>query len=751
MQKTENLSWIVKLLQYAIYATAFVPLVIFSQYISPFHFGKVIIFRSIVEIMAVFYLALVVKDRSYLPRWHVLLSIFAGWALLFGITTITSVNPYLSFWGSLERMGGLWSFLHYLVYFIILISVFKTKEEWVRLLKLTVSVGFLSALYGFGQKTNISFFVGGGDRARIFGTIGNAALFAGYELLSLFLALIIALAEGTPRWQKYFFLGAAVANVVAILMTAVRGSIVGIGVGLLVFCLLYIFNSQSKITKKAAMFAFLVLVLLVGLGLALKNTGFVKNSAYLRRITNYSLTETTVQTRIWAWQAGFKGWKETPKTILLGWGPENFNVPFSKYFNPKFFAGLGAETLFDRAHNMFVEIIVTMGLLTFMIYVGMFVFIYILLWRYTFKHQKIEKTVGIGLISLTTAYIIHNFFIFDTSANFLVFFTVLGFITFLTPRSLATEAKEAQKIPAKFALGPGLQAMIFLLLIGETFLIFETNILPAEANYATTRAIIAGWSGDFSGAVAKYKEALNYDVPGKYDLRNKYAQFMLDYTNDNPIDEKSSAAIQSAIDEEQKNANETKDDYLPYLYISRLNILLGQNDPKSSYNDKAFESATKALQISPTFVRTYYEVAQVYLNKGDVDNGLKYFIQAKDLNPNVALTYWYIGATYAQKGDMPNALKYIAEARARGYGFSEMDLRRALTIYLKINDFQSIKWIYESLVRLVPKSAQYHASLAATYAKLGDKDGAIREAQVAGQLDKNFAAEAEAFIKSLGK
>ena len=118
-----------------------------------------------------------------------ILYLFAGWTLFFGITTVTSVNPYLSFWGSLERMGGLWTFLHYLVYFVILISVFRTKEDWFRLLKVVVFVGVLSALYGFGQKTNISFFIGSGGRERIFGTIGNAALFAGYQIVNLFLAL----------------------------------------------------------------------------------------------------------------------------------------------------------------------------------------------------------------------------------------------------------------------------------------------------------------------------------------------------------------------------------------------------------------------------------------------------------------------------------------------------------------------------------------------------------------------------------
>ena len=91
------------------------------------------------------------------------------------------------------------------------------------------------------------------------------------------------------------------------------------------------------------------------------------------------------------------------------------------------------------------------------------------------------------------------------------------------------------------------------------------------------------------------------------------------------LGEKEISAIKFAISEVQKNADESKQDYLPYLYLSRLNIFLGKNDPKSPYNDMALQNSMKALEISPTFVRTYYEIAQAYLNKNDYNNAVKYF------------------------------------------------------------------------------------------------------------------------------
>ncbi|MFI5205997.1 MAG: O-antigen ligase family protein, partial [Candidatus Paceibacterales bacterium] len=374
-----------------------------------------------VEIMAVFYLLLLWEDSSYRPRLNKISWSFIAFTGAFTLATILSANHYDSFWGTLERMGGLWTFWHYLVFFIIAISVLKTRESWMRLLQLTVFVGFLSAIYGFGQKTDISFFIGSGEISRIFGTIGNAALFAGYQILNLFLALTLAMNEKGNTTARKLYVGAALINTIAVLMTAVRGSLMAVGVGFILIALLYGQAYKSKLAKKILLGLIVLAVLFVLFANIAKNTQFVKNSGYLMRVTDFSLQAYTVQTRVWAWQAGLTGWKETPKTVLFGWGPENFNIPFSKYFNPEFYRGTGSETFFDRAHNMFVEVLVTMGLVGLLAYLSVFWSVFRFLGN-KLKERKEDYIFAVGFIPLTVAYIIHNFFIFDTSANYIVFF-----------------------------------------------------------------------------------------------------------------------------------------------------------------------------------------------------------------------------------------------------------------------------------------------------------------------------------------
>ena len=747
MQKenTRDLN-LVKFIRFGIYLTAFVPLIIWKDFISPFHFGKVLVFRSLIEILGVAYLILILKDRSYLPRMDKVFWAFLLFVLAFSLTTLTSVLIYPSFWGSLERMGGLWTFGHYFLFFIILISVFTKKEHWQRLFDLTIFAGVLSAFYGFGQKTDIQFFVGSGGRERIFGTIGNPALFAGYELFTVFLSLMMYLKPKNSQNKKTSYLFAFITTSVAVLMTAVRGSVLGYAVGITVFAFLWMKYKKSRIGK-IAFNAFVGLAcLFIVFSLLFRDSSLIKSSRYLSRITDLSLTSITVQTRFWAWQAGLNGWSEGPKTILLGWGPENFNIPFSKYFNPKFFVGSGSETLFDRAHNMFVEILVTMGIVGFFAYINIFIALFSSLWRFLKDNDLV--LYGAGLTPAIIAYMIHNSFIFDTSPNFIVFFTIAGFISYLN----SDAKKETHVVQTAVVKRSFINFAATILIVLTAVLIYKTNILPAKANYATTRAILRGWAGDFNGAFAKYKEALSYNVPGKYEYRHRFAQYLVGVGGPSIKEKAVREAYDYAIVEVSRNVKENSADYLPYLYLSRLNIILGKDDPKSSYNDRALESSMKAFELSPTFIRTYYEIGQAYLNKRDYPNAIKYFQRALDLNPETGLSRWYLGAAKLESGDMSGIedleRSLVGEA---AYGPSEQDYLRLINVYIKNKDFVRIAGAYEKIIKLNPKNPQHYASLATAYANLGRIDDAVAMARKAVQVDPSFEPDARAFIKSLGR
>lgn len=738
-------SLVLKLLHWGLYASALMPLVIFSQFMSPFHFGKVIVFRTMVEIMVVLYLILIWQYPAYRPRFNKIHWAFLAFTLAFFLTSLTSIDVYLSWWGTLERMGGFWTFAHYFIFFVILTSVFRTRKEWLTLFNVIIGAAVLSAIYGFGQKTNIAFFIGSGNRARIFGTIGNAALFAGYQLLALFLALTLYFKETHSNRLKLFYGVSAVLMAIAVLMTVVRGSILALAVGLFIFTALKIWETRSQLAKRAFITLVIGGILFVGFSVLFKDSQIVKNSSFLTRLTDFSPETYTVKTRLWTWRAGLTGWMESAKTVLLGWGPDSYNYPFSKYFNPKFFRGLGSETLFDRAHNMFIEVLVTMGLIGFIAYLSIFSTALQSLWK-KLKQRTSDAGYIVGLISLIIVYAIHNSFIFDTAANFIIFFSILGFISFLTspPAEIPKEMRPRPLTAMK-------KAVVLVLGITVLIVIYNTNILTSRANYTTTRGIIQSWAGDFSGAVVKYKEAIAYDVAGKYEYRHRFAQYALEYSVSHKMTPEIREALSVASKEVQKNIDENQLDYLPYLYQSRIFITLGREDSKSPYNDEALKYSFEAQKLSPTFIRTYYEIGQAYLNKKNFVEAAKYFQEAVALNPDVGLSHWYLGIVEFDSGNIQKALASIDEALNRGFQPSEADYNRMLNMYLKLEDYNRIVAVYEQLIKMKPSNPQYYASMAASYAKVGRIDDAVNAAHRAAELDPSFESEARAFIKSFGR
>lgn len=756
-----------KWLRYLIYASALVPLIIFSQYISPFHFGKVVVFRSVVQVMLALYLLLIWRDRSYLPKRHPLMWAFLAFALAFTLTSITSVDALQSYIGTLERMGGLFTFWHYFVFFVITVSVLRTRKDWQTLLNIMIATGLASAIYGFLQKTGWSFILGAevGGRARPFGTIGNPALFAGYQIVVAFLALTLSFMKRTARNWRIGYWIAGGAMILAAMTTAVRGSLMGIAAGALIGALLWAILNHSKKARMTLIAGLAGAVVFVFAAIMLRNTSMVKNSPYLSRITDFSSSTFTVQTRLWAWEAGFKGWKENPKTVMLGWGPENFNVPFSKYFNPKFYNGPGAETFFDRAHNMFIEVLVTMGLLGLLAYLSIFAALFWTLAK-MMRSPGDERVVGIGLTAMTVAYIIHNSFIFDTSANFLTFFMVMAFVMHVALAGLDNERVRVSehRVLTNGKWTPVQLSAAALLAIVVLIAVYRTNIRPTLANFASTRAIIAGWRGDFATAVGKNREAINYDVPGRYEFRNQLTQYLLQVSTSADISRvpNYNQDMLDAVSDEQKNSAENPHDYLPLLYLSRLYITLGRDDPKSPYNDLALKASNDALKISPTFVRTYFEIAQAYLNKKDYDSAYQWFSKALDLNPDVSITKWYMGLVLIQKGQFTKDTEPIKQglllslaAIQEGYVITESDAQKLAGAFVSVGDLKNLAALYEQMVQNFPQQEAYWEQLIAVYIKLNNKDAAIatiRRALALPGVGDNpaFKTKAQNTLKQLG-
>ena len=151
-----------------------------------------------------------------------------------------------------------------------------------------------------------------------------------------------------------------------VVLGQVRGAILGLFSGILLLGFFLIFCSFTARRFKIALSTIFFLIFVGFFSLWIfRDSQFIqnKNISVLKRLTSFSLSETTAQTRILAWQTALKGFGDRP---ILGAGPENFNYIFNAHYNPSFlkFGGGGfGETWFDKPHNAFLEILTETGVI----------------------------------------------------------------------------------------------------------------------------------------------------------------------------------------------------------------------------------------------------------------------------------------------------------------------------------------------------------------------------------------------------
>ena len=157
---------------------------------------------------------------------------------------------------------------------------------------------------------------------------------------------------------RYVYGGLILLQIVVLYYTGTRGAILGlIGGVFLAALLILLFERNRPVVKKVGIGMVLGMILLVGGFFTIKNTEFAQKSPILSRFTSLSVESIQNQPRWTIWGMALEGAKERP---LLGWGQENFNLVFNKYYQPELY---GQEPWFDRVHNIFLDWLIAGGIL----------------------------------------------------------------------------------------------------------------------------------------------------------------------------------------------------------------------------------------------------------------------------------------------------------------------------------------------------------------------------------------------------
>lgn len=687
-------------------ASLFAPLVLLSAFYFPYIVPKTLFFQAAVECALFFYILLAVLDKAYAPKFDriskAVLVFFAAYALAgaFG------ANPARSFLGTYERMLSVVNLAHYIAFFVIARSVFTGVKDWLIFLRTFVTASVLVSVYGVAQKLGLSG-VYHSSIDRIDSTIGNAAFLGGYLIFAVCFALALFLLDRN-RTARILYALSIVLNLAVIYLTGTRGAALGLAVGLVLLAAAYLFRPAAARAGGREMAGWITAALCAVVGLValleLQGGGVFDS---LRRFTSVSLSDATVQTRILSASTSWSGFLERP---VFGWGPENYNLVFDKYYNPKLYP---TENWFDHAHNIFFDTLTATGAVGFIAY---FFLLGMLAWVIARGARAAPEAYWLRMVlfALLGAYFVQNIFVFDSLASYLPFFMLAAYAAAGFPHAeekVASDAKKEKLFRNPVPLVAAWLVPVFLLGM------YWVNIRPATAAYYTVEALKTD-RRDSAQAQVHFERALAKSTFGRHEIRGKLADFASEVFADERVtdEERKKAFAEYVFAEMERSIVEDPLNFRNYLYFA--NYLAGNHAVLTAFGIPALVRADAVLAeaeaLAPNKPPLYLQWGKVKSLRGEHEKAVELFERAVALKPDVVDSQFRLASAYRAAGKDDKALALYMDI-AKGEGLN----------------------------------AQAYVDLAVGFANLGRGKEAIAAAQKAAELDPTLQDESDGFINEV--
>lgn len=722
---TENL--LKKIITGGLFLIPFLPFIVSGSLFFPFITGKNFAFRIIIEILFALWLVLVIFDKKYLPKKNNLFLAVSAFVGIIAVADIFGVNFYKSFWSNFERMEGLVSLFHIYAYFILLISVFNEKiwkKYFGTIFLASIGLIFYGALQLIGKAEIHQ------SGTRLDASFGNSAYFAVHMLIVAFLSFLYLMrSKFGNNANTWFYGGIGVASIVMVIQTATRGTAVGLILGFIIASLLVAIFGEGTQRKVAGfilggIFSFIILFILM------KDVSFIKNSPSLGRFSELSVSTIMNQPRYMVWNMAWSGFKEHP---ILGWGQENFNIVFNKYYNPKMW---GQEPWFDRAHDVFFDWLIAGGLLGLLSYLSIFFFGVVCIWKNNIvsKLTLVDKSILTGLF---VGYFVHNIFVFDNLLSYIMFFTVLAYV-YNESRDGGEEVitKEKKRVPL-ITEEFNVYVVVSLIIFGSMFSLYLLNVKPILASNTLIYALStrSNESQELNASLEYFKKTIAYKTFGTTEAREQLTQRAMGIMRAQGIDSMVKQSYFVAAREEmekqiEKNSND-----------ARYRVFLGALFSSASMPTEALVQFEKAEELSPNKQSILFEIIAGNINKGEIGKALEIAKQAYDLAPDFddAKKIYAVAAIYAGNNELAKQLM----------GADIIPDDRFVTAYVATKQYSKVIEIWKARIASDPNNPQYHISLAATYLADKQRDKSIAELKKAVELNPAFKDQADLYIKEI--
>ena len=556
-----------------------------------------------------------------------------------------------------------------------------------------------------------------------------------YFLASIAIQLLVKFVfrKAGNRTATYIYVGEiSLLFATIIFATATRGAILGLLAGAALASFLIVIYEMRRVSAERTIAlpiasSLLAVLVVLPLGfLAVRDSSFVQQNPVLVRFASISASEQTTQSRLLIWKMALKGWQEHP---ILGWGQENFNIVFNKYFNPDLWP---QEQWFDRAHSVLFDSLISGGILGLLAYLSLFAALLYVLWKRS-RFSWYEKSILTGLI---VAYFIHNLVVFDNLVSELVFLTLLGLVHYeSTPTEHATTMEVSSTIR-----DVGLCAAVLVFVLVAYFV----EVKPILAAHGIIQAITppaADHPGDVTQNLNAFKNVIGYDTLGTPEAREQLVLFTVQNV------------IRAAGSIDPKLAN----DFLDYAH-SQMNEMATDvgNDGRYYFFDgvlmlssgnsaQAVTLFEKAVSLSPAKQTMMFPLIEAYLVNRNFDKAIVVAKNAYELAPEFDEARLWYAAALITGNKAADGEKLLADK----YGSALSTDERILRAYQTIGRYDAIEKAWKAAIDKEPKNTQNYFQLAQVYLEEKRPNDAIALLTDVKKLDPTLQAQIDTAISSI--
>lgn len=533
------------------------------------------------------------------------------------------IHPAHSFWGDIQRNTGV-LFLIHLGVLALIAGEFFTKRDWSlvrRSVLLSAAAFALITMLGAGGLGIAEKFLWL-DMSMLGVSFGNDT-FAGLYMVLAFGLGLIELIRSKSKW-RFVILAALALVVLSPILTdfeSILGSARASSIAL--FFLIAVTVAGYAITKLLKGRALSLTTALLVSGGAIAVIALPSLLMLPGSVAQQHVRDDTTESR-------FIIWEGAPEMVmergLLGWGPENFDRAFESHFDARLYRKEGLlEVWFDRAHNVFVDTLVTSGvggIIAFVLLIGAYTYAVVGAMRF----NAIGRLEMVVLISLPLAHLIQLQTSFDTIPSYALLALLGGYVLSLERECARREVMLSGKYAAIVLTAFALLSLAFVTL----------------KEYSRQVSLVTSLSEE--GAALRQdliKQSLTRtsDFEGLHRSANLFIESVIaraaDSKNPNAVHEEALPYLSLYIDAYAR--------YLevePEHYRARMNyayILLLESEWGGVRADKAVEVIESSYALSPDNPLTYvlHAIGLVYI--GDYKAARNRVEAAKNAYPTVEI------------------------------------------------------------------------------------------------------------------